>query len=228
MIYAMSDLHGMYDKYIKMLELIGFSDDDELFVIGDVVDRGEKPVELLLDIMQRPNVFPIIGNHELMALNVLDVMFNGINGQSQIPVEALLGDWLINGGAVTLDGIAKLSDPDRLAVIDYMSDFMLCETVDIAEKTFIMVHSGFENFRSERKLSDYSVGELVWHRQDPASRYFEDENVYVVSGHTPTITINGEARIIHGNGNIMIDCGACFGEGRLACLCLDTMEEFYV
>lgn len=26
----------------------------------------------------------------------------------------------------------------------------------------------------------------------------------------------------------VIDCGACFNGGKLACLCLDTLEEFYV
>ena len=75
MTYVMSDLHGMYDKYIGMLELIGFSDEDDMYIIGDVVERGEQPAEILLDMMKRPNVFPIIGNHEAMALNVLDVMF---------------------------------------------------------------------------------------------------------------------------------------------------------
>lgn len=28
--YVMSDIHGCYDEYIRMLELINFSDEDEL------------------------------------------------------------------------------------------------------------------------------------------------------------------------------------------------------
>ena len=40
MTYVMSDLHGRYDLYVKMLELIGFSEEDELYVPRDVVDRG--------------------------------------------------------------------------------------------------------------------------------------------------------------------------------------------
>ena len=226
--YVMSDIHGMYDKYMKMLELIGFSDDDDLFVIGDVVDRGEHPAEILLDMMRRPNVFPIIGNHELMALSVLDVMFSGEKGEASVPVEAMLGDWLMNGGAFTLESIARLSEAQRLDVIDYLSEFVNYETLDIGEKSFILVHSGFEHFRPDRSLSDYRVEELVWYRTNPEVRYFEDENIFVVSGHTPTFTMSGKPEIIHRNGNILIDCGACFPEGRLACLCLDTMEEFYV
>ncbi len=49
MIYVMSDIHGEYDKYIKMLELINFSDEDELYILGDIVDRGKEPVKVLLE-----------------------------------------------------------------------------------------------------------------------------------------------------------------------------------
>lgn len=47
MTYVMSDLHGMYDRFIAMLEKIDFSDSDELFIIGDIIDRGERPVDIL-------------------------------------------------------------------------------------------------------------------------------------------------------------------------------------
>ena len=40
MTYVMSDIHGEYEKYLKMLDLIGFRDEDELYVLGDVIDRG--------------------------------------------------------------------------------------------------------------------------------------------------------------------------------------------
>ena len=38
--YAIADLHGAYDRYLWMLEEIGFSDADTLYILGDVVDRG--------------------------------------------------------------------------------------------------------------------------------------------------------------------------------------------
>lgn len=227
--YVMSDIHGMYEKYIKMLELIEFSHDDELYVLGDVVDRGEKPVEILRDMMKRPNVFLLIGNHELMALDVLNMMFGSDSGEKQRnAVEAAMGSWLINGGAYTIEGFAKLLYGERFDVLDYLSELLLCEAVDVGEKTFILVHSGFDNFSREKKLSDYSVNDLVRHRPDPNFRYFEDESIYVVAGHTPTKAINGGNSIIHSSGNILIDCGAWYDGGRLACLCLDTMEEIYV
>ena len=46
MIYVMSDIHGYFDKFISILERINFSDEDELYILGDVIDRGDKPIEL--------------------------------------------------------------------------------------------------------------------------------------------------------------------------------------
>ena len=40
MTYVMSDLHGHYQKYLQMLDMIHFSDNDDLYMLGDVVDRG--------------------------------------------------------------------------------------------------------------------------------------------------------------------------------------------
>lgn len=36
LIYVMSDIHGCYHEYIKMLELINFNSNDTLYIIGDV------------------------------------------------------------------------------------------------------------------------------------------------------------------------------------------------
>lgn len=34
-------------------------------------------------------------------------------------------------------------------------------------------------------------------------------------------------KIYRGNNHVAIDCGCGFG-GKLGCICLETMEEFYV
>lgn len=64
----MSDIHGHYDAYMKMLELIQFSEDDTLYILGDIIDRGPNPVKILLDLMKRTNVRILAGNHCHMAL----------------------------------------------------------------------------------------------------------------------------------------------------------------
>ena len=49
MIYVMSDVHGCYDMYMQMLEKIAFKDSDTLYLLGDVVDRGDDPIKVLCD-----------------------------------------------------------------------------------------------------------------------------------------------------------------------------------
>ena len=40
MIYAVSDIHGCWDKYKKLLKKIHFGPDDTLYVLSDVIDCG--------------------------------------------------------------------------------------------------------------------------------------------------------------------------------------------
>ena len=71
MTYAISDIHGCYRQYLTMLEEIEFADDDVLYMLGDEVDRGLKPMEVLLDMSMRANVIPILGNHDYIAHKIL-------------------------------------------------------------------------------------------------------------------------------------------------------------
>ena len=54
-IYVTSDIHGMYGKFIKMLETINIGEDDTLYVLGDMVDRGPHPVRFIQKIMSMKN-----------------------------------------------------------------------------------------------------------------------------------------------------------------------------
>ena len=65
----MSDIHGCYKEFIKMLQLINFSENDTLYILGDVLDRGENPLEILEYIMNHGNIILLMGNHENMMLN---------------------------------------------------------------------------------------------------------------------------------------------------------------
>ena len=111
--------------------------------------------------------------------------------------------------------------------MEYLEDLETYELVRAGNKSFLLVHSGLGNFHPEKELDDYSPEELTCFRTDYSKKYFDSDDFYIVSGHTPTLSITGKAEIYKSNNNICIDCGAAIG-GKLACLCLDTMEEFYV
>ena len=70
MIYCMSDIHGELDRFKAMLDLINFSSDDTLYIIGDVIDRHPGGVEILKIIKDTPNMFMLLGNHEQMCLDM--------------------------------------------------------------------------------------------------------------------------------------------------------------
>ena len=45
--YAVSYLHGQYELFKKLLEVIHFSDDDFMYVLGDAIDRGPDGIKIL-------------------------------------------------------------------------------------------------------------------------------------------------------------------------------------
>ena len=228
MTYVMSDIHGEYTKYLTMLDIIGFRETDTLYVLGDVVDRGPEPLRILMDMMNRANIFPLMGNHDLGALAVLELYKSeASNGAFSDEFVQVLEEWCEDGGEPTIKGFLALSEEQQNDVIDYLKEFSLLEVVDIEDRSFVLVHAGLGNYRPGKKLSEYTDEELLFCRPDPSEQYFEDDSIFVVMGHTPTPYFSGKAEIYKNGRNIFIDCGACSPRGKLACLCLETQEEFY-
>lgn len=231
MIYVMSDIHGKYDKYLHILEQIAFSDDDSLFVLGDVVDRGPEPIRVLQDMASRDNVYLVKGNHEATAsyvLHKLNVEITEDNADSHIDAELMhmIIEWQRNGGYITMKQFRALSADEKMDLLDYIDDAPLYDIVDVGANTFILVHSGLGNFGEDKRLSQYTYDELACMCPDFGRQYYKDSSIYIVSGHTPTLAVSGKPEIFRSHNNILIDCGATYG-GRLACLCLDTMKEYY-
>ncbi len=229
MTYVMSDIHGEYTKYITMLETIGFRETDTLYVLGDVVDRGPEPIRILMDMMNRANVFPLMGNHDLAALAVLELYKSeALRGSFSNDFLQVLKEWVEDGGKPTIKEFFALSEEQQNDVIDFLKEFSLLEVAETDDRTFVLVHAGLGNYRPGKKLSEYTNEELLFCRPDPAEQYFDDDSVFVVMGHTPTPYFSGKAEIYNNGRNIFIDCGACSPKGKLACLCLETLEQFYV
>ncbi|MBQ3692974.1 MAG: fructose-bisphosphatase class III [Clostridia bacterium] len=230
--YVMSDIHGEYDKFLEMLQKIDLQDDDTLYILGNAVDFGVEPIELLNEMADRPNIYPIIGDHERMAVDVLSLLMDDISEGKldKLSPETMtaIAKWRENGGRTTLEEFIKLVEEERQDILDYLCDFAPFEVVDIDSKTFILVHCGLGDFENKgKKLKNYSVKDLTSTSVDYDKKYFDDDYIYIVSGHVPTSELCGEDKIYQSNNNICINCDVANG-GKLACLCLDTMEEYYV
>lgn len=60
-VYVMSDIHGFFNKFVKMLKLIKFDKEDSLLILGNVIDYGSQSIELLSFIMKEENIKMCLG-----------------------------------------------------------------------------------------------------------------------------------------------------------------------
>lgn len=228
--YCVSDIHGEYETYLRLLKRLNFSAQDTLYVIGDMVDRGPRPMAVVQDIMKRENVIALAGNHDAMACLLLRHLLYG--GRAEDLNEDVMLDilrWQAGEGQSTLSDFHRLSIPERQEVLDWLQNLDVYCEVEIGGEIFVLVHSGLgENFDPDRPLDDYELEDYLFTRADYGRIYFPDK--YLVSGHTPTRIIPGNPypdRIYRINRHIAIDCGCTFG-GNLGAICLESGEEFYV
>jgi len=58
------DIHGCYEELVQLLDVARVRDDDLLISVGDVVDRGPRPLEVIELFRARARSLVLMGNHE--------------------------------------------------------------------------------------------------------------------------------------------------------------------
>jgi serine/threonine protein phosphatase 1 len=58
------DIHGCYEELVQLLDVARVRDDDLLISVGDVVDRGPRPLDVIELCRNRPRSLVLMGNHE--------------------------------------------------------------------------------------------------------------------------------------------------------------------
>lgn len=230
MIYATADLHGYpLDKFKQLLHKAGFSDEDFLFVIGDVIDRGEHGVSLLRWLMLQPNIQLIRGNHEAVLLSC-SFVFDEITEETVAALDAeklgLFQTWCANGAEPTLAALAQCDPDTRADLLEYLRETPLYDTVSVGGRNFVMAHAGLGNYRTGKRIGEYTEQELLWTRLSADERY-SDEFITLV-GHTPTFHYGEEhrGRIFQTDTWMDLDTGAGYDLWPVL-LRLDDMQVFY-
>lgn len=254
-VFCISDIHGCFDEFQEMLNLINFSTKDELYILGDIFDRGPQSAEMLwYAIKEAPtNVHFLLGNHEDMALaaNYYD--------RNKLTMR-MYDTWSYNDGQYTIDQVRSFGkytpyfEQEILDWIDYLPFFF---DIMVNNKRFILVHAGLQSefARSDDRTSRGKDFELqipgieikqntqamLWNRGSWLIDKFEWP-FDIVCGHTPVTNIEWnflrdagftveqarEDGIVHVDGRKhFIDCGVHKGN-LLGCLRLDDMQEFYI
>lgn len=230
MIYLMSDIHGYsFEKIQMLLKQSEFTSNDYLFILGDVIDRGDEGIKMIHWMMEQSNVELILGNHEAMMLScdfifeeIDDHFLSGLNQKKM----SLLNTWQKNGASATIKELTALSSPVRKYILEYLQESPVYDAVSVNGKDYLFTHSGLGNFDLKKKMSDYAPEELLWNRPKLDTRYYDD--ITVIFGHTPTVNFGKQfaGRMIKTDTWINIDTGAACGYYPML-LCLDTMKEFY-
>lgn len=239
-IYIMSDIHGAYRKFLSILKKINFSDNDFLYILGDVIDRGKDSIPLLLDIMERENVIMLLGNHEYMMYQVYAKGYDKDN-------------WITNGGGITDSQFSKLSEFDKECILDYFYHApVIIPDLNVNNRTHYLAHSTFLDnpkylkTKTIASLTEREINHVLWKREYPYCRikesiiYEKIKDSILITGHTMTKSYfkksrNNKGNIFFGHQGhfIGMDCGcAAYANnnsyGRLGCLRLDDKREFYM
>jgi len=210
-ILAISDIHGHYNQLVKLLELSNYnSQEDQLIILGDLVDRGSQNMKTLFYARQleQDGAMILMGNHDKCAYLSMDELINhgyGIDTQTHINC--------INGYETYME-FMKMSDADKKIARNFLRNRPMYYEYD----KYIFVHSGIS---ADRPVSEVDETVLLWSREE-FYEFPSYKDKVVVFGHTPTkyLNLHQENRIwfdpVH-KDKIGIDCG-CFFSGTLGCL----------
>ncbi len=221
-----------------MLKKINFSDNDILYILGDTFDRGKDGAEVFLDAATDKRVVLLMGNHEHMLYEA-----------NENPLK--IRQWLNNGAEETIGGFERngMTITEISEIIGGLPVVM--PEVKVGGQNFYLSHSfpyicpGGTARLADFKNTGHVLEETLWNRDGIYSNGFyhgfmkrKYPGTKFVFGHTPTILC--EYRRMDAGGRPLIsrtpdgfffnvDCGCGHKKirGRLGCLCLESMEEFY-
>jgi serine/threonine protein phosphatase 1 len=186
------DVHGHYEGLMALLEMIAPGQADEVYFLGDLIDRGPESARVVR-LVQEHSYTCLLGNHEQLMLDAFP------NGRISTPA---LQAWLYSGGRAT---VASYGDAGVL--LEHLDWFSRLPTyLDLGD--IWLVHAGVN---PRLPLEAQTNQEFCWIRDEFHSAtqpYFA--NKLIITGHTITFTLPKVApgELAQGCGWLDIDTGA--------------------
>lgn len=225
--YVLSDIHGNTEAFDQILSMIDMKDNDHLYVLGDVVDRGPDGIALLQRIRKMANTTLLLGNHEYM-------MINALRHPEKTRYRSI---WQRNGCEPTYDAFCTLDKDAQEDLLQYLESLPLQTEVSLKttkdDSTFVLVHAAPKELYETDGWQNENEREFVmWYRM-PLVLPEQLSEKKLIFGHTPTENVQRidwpKMRIAYGEGVIDMDCGCAYPQygGQLGCLRLEDMTEYY-
>ena len=189
---VIGDVHGHYEGLLRLIEFLDLNPVDELYFLGDLVDRGPQSAQVVEFVKTKG--YPCLrGNHE-------ELMIAACRPKDQD--YAAFHMWAACGGRQTLESYE--SQEQLQEHVQWLST--LPTYIDLGN--LWLVHAGVD---PKKKLENQSAEEFCWIRDrfhKSAKPFFDDK--LIVTGHTITFTFPQvkPGQIAHGEGWISIDTGA--------------------
>ena len=190
---VIGDVHGYYDGLMTLLEAIAPGSEDQVYFLGDLIDRGPMSAQVV-EFVQQSSYQCLLGNHEQMLLDVL-----ASTGTSSSQAEQA---WLYSGGYATVTSYKEATIPQKH--LDWM--LSLPKYLDLGDVW--LVHAGVD---PKMPLAEQTAEQFCWVREEFHSMrepYFPDK--LIIIGHTITFTLPGVSpgKLAQGAGWLDIDTGA--------------------
>ena len=209
--YVMSDIHGCYDEFNNMLDIIKFSENDSLYLAGDYIDRGKDSIAMLKWLEKCPsNVFPIKGNHDAEFAENINLMkkvdkANDLctdydSNEDTLILYETVRYLLKEKGEVALKfydyygTINKLLTEDKVTMNDLLKwqkmilDYPYYYKFQLGGRTVVVVHAGYiENLEAIRDRFE-NIEEFYLYAREESIQIGGVRHGMVIAGHTPTIT----------------------------------------
>lgn len=212
--FAVSDIHGCAKSFRALVDQVNLSRSDELYLLGDLIDRGPDSKGVVDFIWELQNtgfqVFCLRGNHDQMLLD------------AQTSME-WHKTWMFNGGDTTL----KSFNVDRSANIPkkYL-DFFNTLPFYFEAAEYIMVHAGF-SFNLSNPFDEFHS--MLWRKHKWYDRIDENwlNNRIIIHGHVPKKkTVIKKMLSDLGNTPVLtIDNGCVYNRLGLGRLCAFEMTH---
>jgi serine/threonine protein phosphatase 1 len=187
------DVHGHYEGLMALFEAIAPSTNDQVYFLGDLIDRGPQSAQVVNFVQQ--NLYTcLLGNHEQLMLDAFP------NGYAFTPA---LQAWISSGGKSTIisygDDLKRMLDD-----VEWLKT--LPSYLDLGD--LWLVHAGVHPLKS---LDSQTNHDFCWIRQEfhaSTQPYFT--NKLIITGHTITFTFKDVApgELVQGSGWLDIDTGA--------------------